>query len=448
MDITHHISKLNRNKLCKHYKYFINSTHLKGTHIDFYHFPYDFGKKTMNTNYLSFRREIIDTMRKMSICEKKGYYLSIHVIKIMIDQINIILETSNDYWLKFGFVTDEIDDIHKIYQMYKYFLETYLSNIPKSSIDGLGKTKNGEKLYNFCLYYVTGVKISPKLLQQFAKLYMSKTIDQIEKLTNMSFNDAKQKYMQEGSIVESEKDLFTNCHKQMLLNHETAQTIFNNDIILPNPQNIKIKAVPPLRIKWAPTIRLLNNTIFMNTGDLSIYKKDHLSSISSFYGNLGLGLIQHNYNTIIKQSSLSNKNKKISIKYLQSTVKGWAHFIDEIINGQSLHFLFNQHLCCVKMIVDIGLNSSNSDICFNIDTAKHFMKEYTTLNDNLIISEIMGVLSYPGQTCSTLLGYHCIKMMKKKWLSSGKTDRDFYSWILKNPLPLNMLFEQIYNKKL
>jgi hypothetical protein len=448
MDITHHIAKINKEKLYKQYKYFINSTHLKGTHIDFYHFPYDFGKKTMNTNYLSFRREIVDTMKKMSICEKKGYYLSSHVVKIMIDQINAILTTSNDYWVKFGFMPDEIDDIHKIYAMYKFFLDTYLSNIPNSNIDGLGKTKHGEKLYQFCLYYVTGLKISPRMLQQFAKIYLTKTIDQIKKLTSMSLSDAKQKYTQEGTPIESEKDLFTSCHKQMLLNHENALKMFNNDVVLLNPQKIKIKSVPPLRMKWAPTVRLLNNTIFMNTGVLSIYKKEHLPSICSVNGNIGLILIQNNYHNITKKSTMNDKNKKKYIKYLQSTVKGWAQYIDEIINGTTLHFLFGQLLHCVRMIIDIGINSSDVDICFTVETAKEYMKEYTILNDDLIISEIMGFLSYPGQSCSTILGYHCIKMMKKMWSRSGKTDKDFHSWILNKPLPLDMLFKQIYNKKL
>ena len=448
MDITHHIANLNKGKLYKQYKYFINSTHLKGTHIDFYHFPYDFGKKTMNTNYLSFRREIIDTMRKLSTCEKKGYYLSIHVIKIMIDQINTILSTPNDYWIKFGFATNEINDIHKIYAMYKFFLETYLSNIPQSKIDGLGKTKSGEKLYHFCLHYVTGIKINPKELQQFAKLYLTKILGQIEKLTGLSFCDAKQKYAQDGSSVESEKDLFTSSHRQMITNHEMAQNLFNPDVNLINPQKIKIKAVPPLRMKWAPTVRLLDNTIFMNTGNLSIYKKEYLPSLCTVNGNLGMVLIQNNYHKIIKKSTMSDKNKKIFIKYLQSTVKGWAQFIDEIINGTSLYFLFNQLLHCVRMIIDIGINSSSADLSFTVESAREYMEQYTILNSEMTTSEIMGFLSHPGQSCSVLVGYHCIKMMQKIWMRSGRNDKDFYSWILNNPLPPNMLFEQIYNKKL
>ena len=450
MDIAHHIAKINKGTMYKQYKYFINSTHLKGSHIDFYHFPYDFGKKTMNTNYLSFRREIIDTMRKMSICEKKGYYLSSHIIKIMIGQIDAILITPNDYWIKFGFTLNEIDNIHKIYAMYKFFLETYLSNIPElnmSTVNGLGKTKNGEKLFQFSLYYITGIKISSRLLQQFAMTYLVKTIDQIEKLSGMKFSDAKQNYSQYGTPIDSEKDLFTSCHRQMLLNNEKAISLFNDDIKLVNPQKIKIKAVPPLRIKWAPSIRLLNNTIFMNTANLFIYKKEYLPSICTFYGNIGLILIQNNYHKIIKKSTLDDKSKKTSIKYLQSTVRGWAQYIDEIINGTTLHFLFGQLLHCVRMIIDIGINSSDVDMCFTVETAKEYMKGYTILNDELMINEIMGFLSYPGQTCSILPGYHCIKMMKKIWTKLGRTDKDFHSWLLNNPLPIDMLFKQIYNKK-
>lgn len=142
------------------YNHLLSMTHLSGIHLEFYHKPHLFIKKKYPE--LAFRNIILKKIVRLNNLLEGKIYLSPLVITEMINQCNLIINNT-EYWMRYGFSQIQATHINETYLVFIKFLQDYVKYLPNININpntnqciGLGKTDEGEELYQFMLRYHTG----------------------------------------------------------------------------------------------------------------------------------------------------------------------------------------------------------------------------------------------------------------------------------------------------
>lgn len=443
--------EIKNNKYYKKHKICFKMTHIKGYHIDFYEMPYEFNKKSPRTNYNKFYKRIVGHMNNLLTNAKNDIYLSEQVVETMIYQINnIILTTSELYWKNFGFSEKIIENIKNTYKMLELFLNIYKNTVPTSDIIGIGKTKEGNNLYDFCIQYNLGVKITPNQLQKYAMLNLNKLVEQIENVTKKSFDIVKQNLSSSGSYFTNKSDMITSASRYINDLFYKIKPIFSDNIIIPLPSSIKIREIPTLTAKWSAKGKSHDNFFYLNTEKINSIKQETIKKLCIHETIMGHILERINYKNELKKYNINKNIIDLYKKGIPALKEGWAIYCEEIAKDMfddisDISILMSHVYHSVKIIIDTGLNSANVDVKFNLNTATEFLNKYTMLDDESINNEILKSLSNPAHGCSYGFGYKIIKILESKFLAKNNNKKDFYDFILTNPFSIPSLFTYMEN---
>lgn len=439
---------LNKSKRYKLIKKLFYSTQLKGPHMDFYNSPFGFNKTNTIDNFIKFQKKIVKSIDNLLFCEKQGMFLHKVVISAILEQLNHVILTSDIYWTNLGFSNEDAINIKKTYEMYKLFLETYIS---RSTFDRYGDLRIGEKIYKMCLKSHLSIDISPDNLQKFGLMKMKKIILRIEKITRKNIFEVLTEYASNGTPVGSETELASLAMTHILSLYEKAKITFEG-IEIPEPHKIKIKAMPTLREKWSSKGLVSGRYLFLNMSQYNSYMKEQLLRLcahETIPGHIMYRLLTSK--SIDDYFSRNKKNKKIR-KFITSGFKGlheglasYAETIMKDMYTDQITLLISQLFHAVRIVVDTAVNSSKVDIKFTADQAKKFMKSFTLLSDAGIQAEITRYLSNPGQACSYCIGSCIFKSLEKSTIKKGYTIQDFYKIIYSSPFPFTILTEYVNN---
>jgi uncharacterized protein (DUF885 family) len=432
----------------KYNKYFydlLSITHLTGIHIDFFHKPYLF----LNKKYpeLIFRNIIFKKIIKLNKLLYKEIYLPIETVTIMIQQCKIAVE-NKDYWIRSGYNNFQINIIEETYKVFENYLTDYikyLNNRTKTEISnvvGLGKTEDGENLYEFILKYHTGFQnITPEFVQEFGLLRLQSSIKKIEEYTKLPFTQARNNYMKQMKYFTSLKDFMSATKENIIKLREISTTLFDNTIDIPYAEKISIKPIPKMRAMWGSNAKAQHTTLFINNLHWNRISQDLLLKLCAHEAIPGHILERYNTNKIFDNYFVKKKLKKYMTKGVTACKEGWAIYSETLIGDlfgadKTLHMLFHDVFQAVRIIVDVGLNSNKAKLKFNILSAKEFMKTYMLSSDTDIDNQLYKYLAKPAQVVAYGFGYYCIKEMFNK---TGYTNIKFNSLFMKMPLNLSLL---------
>jgi uncharacterized protein (DUF885 family) len=439
---------ISRNKKFKRYQNLLSMTHLSGIHIDFYHKPYLY----INKKYpeLIFRNVMFKKIIHLNRLLYKEIYLPKEVIETMIEQCNMI-ELNHDYWARQGFNEFQINMITDTYVIFKNYLNNYLKYQQPTTCVGLGKTSKGDELFEFIIKYNTGFqKMTAKYLQDFALKQLAVTIKKIEEYTKKSFAEAKKDYESKLEYYKNESDFLGDAKLNIFKLHRYSQKLFDKDILMPFPDEIKIKPIPKLRAVWGSKGKAQEKTIFLNTEYWDKIDKDLLLKICAHEALPGHILEKNNTNKIFDKYVPRKKLKKYMMRGIPSTREGWASFSELLIvklyNGDNkLIILFHELYQVIRMIVDIGINSASVQKKFNtVNEACEFMKEYLISDMIAIKNDVLRCLGKPGQSAAYGWGYFCVEDM---FLESKLELKTFNSLFMKMPLTLSLMEQFIKDAK-
>jgi hypothetical protein len=448
-----HYKSIIKNKYNKYLQNLLSITHMSGVHLDFYHKPYIFLSK--KNPELIFRNVILKKINILNKLMYKEIFLIKESVEIMIRQCELAIE-NKDYWIRYGYKGNQVDTIFETYNIFKQFLIDYLKyqedNKHKFDKDtmGLGKTKKGEELYEFILKSYSGFeKITPEYLQNLAVLCFRETLNKIEEHTKLHHTDAIIKYKNSLKYFESEKDFMSTAKYNIIKLRRKAETLFKDYIELPYTEKISIKPIPKLRALWGTEAKAQNNTLFINTEHWRIIDHNYLLRICAHEGIPGHIIERHNSNNVLKDYKLKKKIKKYIQKGNLFSVEGWAtyseHLINDMYTGDTIMTnLYHDLLNYIKIIIDVGLNSRNAPIKFNMKSAFNFIKKYTMQENSIIYNELIRFFAKPGFFISYGMGNLLIKELIRETKFDTKT---FNSLYLTLPLTIPLMREYMMEIK-
>lgn len=421
------------------------ATHLNGPHIDFYHEPYSLNKNTPLRNFKKFNKSILKSINNLSSCEKYGLYLNKSVVKIMIDQITLILNENQSYWENYNFNLEIIKDINKVYVMYKLYLETYLNRI-KNEI-----SENTKISYKMSLATNLGMNVDHNKIILLGEHQITKIISQLEQLHKKKFNLILEDFKNQGTPCESESELLSLIMKHILDLYYKIKTDSNfSELIIPEPHTIKLKWIQPLKSQWSSKGKVSGRYFFLNNSNINAYKKEQLLRLTIHEILPGHIMFRTNTNQIVK-SYLKSKThiKKHVKKLLKSGTKavneGFASYIEKIllnfdnnIETQTL-LLFGKLFHAIRMILDVKLNMG----IINEHTAINILKNTTILSETGIKSEINKYYANPGRSCAYSFGSCCYNILEHIYKNNSKLKNDFYKDMFTLQLPIPIIFKYV-----
>lgn len=440
-------TKLSNNKIYKINNKLYYATHLVGPHLDFYHEPYSLRKNTPLRNFKKFNKSILKSIDNLTYCEKYGLYLNKSIVNIMIEQITTILNEKSSYWENYNFDFEIIQNINKVYMMYKLYLETYISRIKDD------KSKNFKTSYLMSLKLNLGMNVNPDDLKTLGVHRVQKIINQLEKLHNKKFGSILESFKNFGTSCESESEVLSLVMKHILdLYQYTNSNEQFKGLEIPEPHTIKLKWIQPLKSKWSSKGKVSGRYFFLNNNHIQAYKKEQLLRLCIHEVIPGHIMFRSNTNKFIKSyfKSKTIKPKKRVRKLIKSGVKsvneGFASYIEKTI----LHFdssieskttlLFNKLFHAIRMIVDVGLN----DGVLNEQQAINILKNHTILSDNGIKAEINKYYAQPGQACAYCFGNCYYEILEHIYSNAHNTD--FYRDMFTLQVPLPFIFKYVDQK--
>jgi uncharacterized protein (DUF885 family) len=443
--------EIKTNKYYPYLKRFTESTHVKGVYIEFYLNPLGNGGKNDRDIIIKFHKKILKSIVKMLRCQDKKIYHNKIIIDIMQTQIKKIIE-NRDYWLRYGFSETDVNDIFSIYLSYSNFLDSYKLRIPVyKSIVGLGKTRAGNKLYNFSIFNATSLKISANDLQKFGFIQLLKNIEDIEKESGMKYGELKIIQQQQGNPVETVQELKHLMEIKINELYNATKSRLKNKITFPTLTKIKIKEIPDIKAEWSSKAKAHDNIMYINTHKIGAYKRDNILRMCAHECIPGHIMERKASSAILDKLIISPDVKHMCYKGFTCIKEGWASYAEKLgllytnTNEKSdkISMLFNKILHSARIIVDTALNSGTVDVKFDLDQAREFLKKYTAINEDTINSEINKSLTNPGVQCSYGLGHHIIDLMEKLYFKkyNEKNIDDFVVWFLSTPVCIKDKFD-------
>lgn len=434
---TERYKMINKNKYTAFNKKLYYSTHLLGPHIEFYNSPSNFNKVDLHTNYVKFQRKISKSIGNLLECEKYNVYLNKMIVTEMLKQINTVLTTPDLYWQNLGFDSNvssnsnygvnsnsnsDVSNIKKTYQMYKLFLESYADRIINT------KTTKTEKMYQIAICDSLGMKVLPKDLQLFGIIMVKQICEEIKKI---GF-DKNQK----SDTIKTSSELVSETMKLILSIYDKIKDSCQN-LVIPEPHKIKIKALPLLR---EVGIMVSDRILYLNFTKPEIYTKDLLELICLQNVIPGKIMLKMNANSNLLKIDAFNDGIASYFQYKHSNNKLLC-LVDQLINA-------------TKIIVDTGLHSKDVDIVLSIDesvglvkTIARFVSNVRSITDEEITNMIMQILAMPAKESASGFGYFSIKKVEELMLLKKYTESDICEMLYTTPLPHDLLMSYVENYK-
>ena len=429
------------NKMYYKYKKIMSISNLSGTHLDFYHQP--FKQLDKSSPDINFRNKVLKTFIKLNNLTKKKILISEPVVNEIISQCDFIIDNPG-YWARYGYSEKVTESIIDSYKLFRSYLKNYLKNFSSEvKCVGLGKTIEGNKLYCYCIKYFTGFdNITPRELQRFGIMRLFK-LSEILHNKYKSLEEAKTIYKNKQQYFNNDTEIFAYVKNKLYENQTKTKNIFSSNVKIPDANKIVVRSFPQLKAKGAPYGKSHEKLLFINTININRLSKTIINQICAQEAIPGIMVERYNTSKISKKY-IQNKKIRSHIKRgICATKEGWGLMAEELLKeSDELDLLLDQILNTVRIIVDIGLNTLECDMSFNMESAKEFLKKYTVMDDDTIQYEIIRYLAKPAYSCAAGIGYYTIKLLIEQYSIDIKQFADMY---MKLPFTLPLLKEYIKN---
>lgn len=455
--------KLKKSKKNKIIKKLFYSTHLSGPHIDFYDSPPSLNKSTLIDILKKFQRRTVVSIGCLLWCEKKGYFLHRLVVVEMINQINKILATDKLYWNNYGFDDSIIPSIHKTYNIYKLFLETYYDRLVKLKND---MNSSNSKIFKTCIKKMLIMDVCPNDLQKFGLIRTKQLIKEIESVSGQNFSASIDEYRKlfDQQSIKSDTEIFSTAMTHILMLHEKARKSVTSNIILPEPHKIKIKQMPTLIQEYNFESIVSGRYMLINDTNSKFYTSDVLLRLCAYDTIMGTMTTKLNINDIVdlnveryfKQHQKIKKYKNSVSRMLKQSKYfnvGLSCLSEKLVNdnfNNKIEMLYVHLFRAIKCVVDVGLNYSEANLQLNIDQAKQLLKYFIPApnEDKIIDSIVLQMLVYPSESAIQEFSYYGMNKIqttiKSITESVTNSDYEFFKTIYNTPYPHDILMEIYY----
>lgn len=233
-----------------------------------------------------------------------------------------------------------------------------------------------------------------KILPELSHLKLNEMIMHIK-------NDPKFKFKSKEDYKNIHKELIDKLHKYFIEKHQIKE--YNNvNLIFIDDPNLSTAY-------WA-----------FNTFYLNVAVWDRINTFESLALTLHEAIPGHH--TQLNYSIHSNNNPLNILYHLFGTTNGfcegwglfaesaWPYYTDIDHIGR----LQYEILRTLRIIVDIAMNF----VGISIDECKKFMKNFITVDDKIIESELYRYISIPGQALCYKLGCDIFRKIKEKYIKS------------------------------
>ena len=287
-------------------------------------------------------------------------------------------------------------DKHRIITLFKYGLRE-LTRLKKEQLELMLKIK--PELYN---------KKDNEIIDEFR-------------------NDPKYKFKSKQEFIDDHKQLINKLHNYFIKTKDIKE--YNNvNLVFIDDPNLS-------GAYWAYGAFYLNVT---NWDKANTYESLALTLHEAIPG----------HHTQLDYSIFSENNEMNILYHLFGTTngfcEGWALFIESIYpyynDLEHIGRLQYELLRTLRIIVDILLNIMGVDI----DTCLKFMKQYVTMDDDIIRTELIRYVSIPGQALCYKIGCEIFRKIREKFIKDNGIKNNFND--IDNKL-INLYKKIIYNKE-
>lgn len=352
------------------------------------------------------------------------------IVDAMIEQIQTILKTKSYQPKKVSFKQKWDKHIQtylvsNLNRLLSFLLNEYYPH--SSQHCGLQSYKKGKQYYRSILHNELYNKCSPEYLHKFGKQELKRLNKEKKQLS-----------------LEKPKSTYTN-KKQVLQELEKIQT----NIIKLN-KTLFDKKVPFYKIRSAPKERehsvayyersfsKKKGTFYINTTDVSKWNPYELLVLSLHEGFPG-----HHYELEYHKDKDSPKYMKLWMNHGYS--EGWAFYAEHLYPYKKDHYYFYKLeydiLRTLRLVIDTGIHYFGWDYL----TCFQYMKENSSMKEDIIHKELLRYLCLPGQALSYKVGGSIFLYLRELCLKKGYSIKDYHKLVLSlGPCSLEDLVSYIH----
>jgi len=340
-------------------------------------------------------------------------------------------------WMQYELVWIEFDNA--CIQL-KNYIQRLLKFYKPLEIPIVGCSYLGKNYYEFCLESYVGLKLDIKIIYEWAKkellnlieemkVYIKivtdiKNDDNFKYLLNKIYNDESQKFKSKNELIKLYKNKI-----------EKYETIFIKKLNFPQYEKVNLIIFDN---KYLSGGYYYLNNFYLNTYNWKDMRKYTVESLVLHETIPG-------HHTQVHVSSYNQKQLLFSYLWSSCTgfIEGWGLFSEKLGYDQTVWDKIGQTefeiFRTLRVIVDIDLHyygkSPNEMI--------KFMKNYLTMSDNEITSEVYRYVCDPGQAVAYKIGEHVFKKILEKNkicnLLDPKALELYKKIILDGPKPLKFI---------
>lgn len=448
-DYIKYIKSIKNDKNYRLQKHIFYITLARGPHLDFYNNPVGFDGNSFDTKITKLRAKFIKGIVHIIECDKNKIRINVNVVQDIIKQLETCI-LNKEYWIRYGFNTDQSIRITSIYQMLIDFFTDYsLMKRKNTTVVGIGASETGNDLYKFLIKMNNGIDIDPVQLQLYAIKSLNKHIKEFLRYINNSDHDISNAIVSamefertRGTYFESEKELLIESKKILMDLHEKTQKLFNNTVKIPNITKLTVKVAPSIDSKWSSKTNSDKNTIYIDTTKYKHYTREELYGMLAHEGLPGHLLEKTNEKLIIKNLGIEDDMYPICFRGIKMLHEGWAIYSNKLVNTDIKFTIMNSILYDIRAIIDIGLNC-NKGIILTLDDATQLLKQCTRLSDVRIADEIQRYLTSPGEATSYIIGELVFDKICRIATVNNIDTKTLNTMLVKNVSTVPQLFERV-----
>tara|TARA_Y100000389_G_C17443658_1_gene510222 strand:+ start:523 stop:2055 length:1533 start_codon:yes stop_codon:yes gene_type:complete len=372
--------------------------------------------------------EIILKMRS-GIKHKVSLYKKI--VDAMIEQIQTVLKTKSYHQKSVSF-KKKWDQCIQTYlvsnleRLLSFLLTEYYPYC--SNKCGLHSYKKGKQYYKGILHNEIYQKCSPESVHKFGKQELKRLLKEKKRL---SLEKPKSPYTNKQQILQELQRIQIKV-KQMNQKH------FDKSI-----KNYQIRSVPKESehsvAYYERSTKHKKGTFYINTSDLTKWNPYELLVLSLHEGFPG-----HHYELEYHKQKQYPRYMKLWMNRGYS--EGWAFYSENLYPYKDDHYYFYKLeydiLRTLRLIIDTGIHYFGWDYekCFQ------YMKENSSMTDEIIHKELIRYLCLPGQALSYKIGGTIFLYLRKLCIDKGYTLKQFHKLVLSlGPCYLEDLVSNVHN---
>lgn len=331
------------------------------------------------------------------------------------------------------------------------FLENiYLKHAPETV--GFHQYPDGKKHYKMFVKSETGMdKLSVAQIHKMGVKEVNRIYGEFEKV--MKKLDFKGSFEEFNKKIESDKSLKYKNKAEMKQVFQKWRRDVDKDIMGPLfPDKLKQKSnlrpVPSYMEDGSPAAYYMPGDVTGTRKGTFYFNAQNPSKTNKFESEslyLHEDCPGHHY-----QITLTNLNKKIPlfIRLLDNNayIEGWGLYCENLGKYENVYNYFGklnmEMLRAIRLVVDTGIHYYG----WTVNECLQYFKQYSSLPEHEIESEIYRYIVDPAQALSYKIGEITLLELREKYLKNKKTIQEFHHDVLVDgPLPLQILKEKIEN---